>query len=314
MPMNNAWLPDMMDWDDGYTQDVQISDPETCGEDLVSNAQQAIRFAPILCGDCRTYHVGHTMRRVVRPQTSIRSDRAEMIGFVGEIVRSAAASSPGPIRIVIPGAADTGILATCAHAVALLGPATAARVSYSVIDLCMTPLALCEAYGRRHGIAVELHRADLCSLGLSIPADLIVLHSILSYLPQSQHIATIEELRSWLNPQGRILVSNRIRLAERRRPPDQDIVAAYVDRCRKQGVRCQPAQVLHSYLTQPNIFEAEFMHWDDIADLLASGGLTIEREFRITREPRPPRPGERCAEAHVAARYIAIASAGAVSG
>ncbi len=305
--MNDATLPNAIDWDDGYTLDASISDPATCGEDPVANAQQAIRFAPLLCRDCRTYHLRHMLWRVVASRTSIRNDRAEMFALVRELVGTAAAASPDPLRIVIAGAADTGILATCAHAVALLGPEIAARVNYSLVDVCMTPLALCEAYSRRHGLSVDLHRADLSSLGMAIPADLVVLHSILSYLPATHRRGTMAELRNWLKPQGRMLVSNRIGLAERRRPPDAEIVASYIDRCAGRGIRCRPAEVLQSYLTQPAIEEAEFTHWKDIADLLVSSGLTIERELGV--EPRPLSAAEPVIESWVTARYLAVASA-----
>jgi hypothetical protein len=231
-----------------------------------------------------------------------------MTGFVRDIVGETAGASTGPLRIVIAGAADTGILATCAHAVSSLGPDVAARVAYTVIDLCMTPLALCETFARRHGLSVDLHRADLCKMDITIPSDLVVLHSILSYLPATHHHATIRELRRWLKPRGRMLVSNRVRLAARRRPSDAEIVASYVDRCAARGVRCRPAEVVLGYLDQPTIDEAEFMHWDQIADTLVSSGLSIDREFRITREPSP-QAGNKFQESRVTARYVAVTSA-----
>jgi hypothetical protein len=295
------------DRDDGYTQTVPLSDRERCGEDLIANAQQTIRFAPVLCRDCRSYHLRHTLWRVVSPRTSsTRSDRSEMIDLVAGIVGGVAAASPDPIRIVVAGAADTGILATCAHAVASLGPAIARRVAYTVIDLCMTPLSLCESFARQHRLPVELHSADLCNMAITIPADLVVLHSVLSYLPRSEQQQTLRTLKSWLKPEGSMLVSNRVRLAERRRPSDADIVATYVEACAARGVRCRSPELVVSYLDQPPIPESEFDHWDEVATLLAASGLTIEREFRITREPKP---GEKLEQTSMTGRYVALASA-----
>ncbi len=76
-------------------------------------------------------------------------DRPELIKLIKGILAEKAATA-GSIDILIPGSADTGILATAAHAAAVLGQAVLDRCRFTVIDRCPTPLILCSEFGARH--------------------------------------------------------------------------------------------------------------------------------------------------------------------
>ena len=120
----------------------------------------------------------------------------------------------GSIDILIPGSADTGILATAAHAAAALGQAVLDRCRITVIDRCPTPLILCREFGVRHRLNVETLQSDLTATSHHFEADLIVVHSVFRFIGRADHVAFLNKLGSWLNASGRLIISNRLRLDE----------------------------------------------------------------------------------------------------
>ena len=173
---------------------------------------RTLELAPRLCDGCAEYHIRFAITRFGAPrEKSILLDRKLIIERIREILAEQSGRSQNPLQIVIAGAADTGVLATCAHAAATLGDTVKARCQFIVIDRCPTPLALCEAFAGRHGLRLRTIKADLLSSSEPLEADLIVVHSFLRFIERDRQASLLETFDHWLKPLGRIIVSQSIR-------------------------------------------------------------------------------------------------------
>lgn len=190
---------------------LSLLDPETCGEDLAQLARRMAEIAPVLCVDCAEYHVKYAMTRCSAPGKSIAVDRPLLIQHIQRLLADSDRSSKGPLHVVIAGAADTGILATAAHAAAMLGPEVKARCRFTVLDRCRSPLTLCAEFAARHGLHVTTKQVDLPEGSVQVDADIIIAHSFLRFMDRNRQIALLKKFDAWLKPRGRAIVSQSIR-------------------------------------------------------------------------------------------------------
>lgn len=191
------------------TKPPPLSDPESCGEDLVANFRRVCELAPCLCEGCVDYHIRAAAYRAGGEQFSIRADRPQLIDAIQATFSARAKPNSGKMEVLIAGSADTGILATAAHAIAAIGGLN--RTRFTVLDLCKTPLALCREFGTLHGLAVEAICVDLLGPEREFQADVIVLHSVLRFVAPEHRPGLIERFANWLQPGGALVLSNRIR-------------------------------------------------------------------------------------------------------
>ena len=101
-------------------QGPSLLDPVSCGEDLLHNASRVSELAPGHCAGCADYHIRSSAHRCAGIPKGIAFDRPQLTEMIRKIVAERVAATDTTIDIVIPGSADTGILATCAHAAATL--------------------------------------------------------------------------------------------------------------------------------------------------------------------------------------------------
>lgn len=189
-----------------------LLDPKTCGEDLTHMVWRMSELAPSLCGDCAEYHLRFVLTRSVSSaDKSIAVDRPLLIRHVQRILTDAALAPDAPINILIAGAADTGVLATCAHAAAVLGEPLFSRCRFILLDRCRSPLVLSAEFAGRYGVSLRTIEADLTTVTGNFAADLIVSHSFLRFLDRLQQIALLNKFDAWLKPHGRIIVSQSMR-------------------------------------------------------------------------------------------------------
>ena len=197
--------------DDMKTAAATAGHPDMFGEDLAGASQRALEIAPLHCGACLNYHMLFPLKRHLGALANI-PDRSRLVELIAGLVSERAAGGQGAIDIVVAGAADSGVLAVCAHAAHLaLGEEARHRVRFTVLDRCMTPLALCQDYARRNQIELELHVADLVSTTTTFPADIVVLHSLFSFIAPGHHRPMLEKFAAWLKPNGRIVFSTELR-------------------------------------------------------------------------------------------------------
>jgi hypothetical protein len=170
---------------------------------LEANLRLAETLAPTHCAGCNGYHLARVRRRLKSTPDAL--DRSEMVQLLRDRLASRRGSPAEPIDVLIAGSADTNLLATCADAAP-----DAERVRYTVLDRCRTPLALCEAFARRHRLEVQTRQYDMGAPDGAFAADVIVVHSLLRFLPSSAHLSTMAALRRSLKPGGAIVFSHRL--------------------------------------------------------------------------------------------------------
>lgn len=181
--------------------------PRPCPEDLAENLRLAERLAPIHCTGCGGYHLARARRRV-QPGGADALDRPEIVALLrAELARRDASAHPADITIA--GSGDTNLLAICADAAALTAIAPR-RVRYSVVDRCRTPLLLCEAFAQTYDLDLRVAQTEMGEDGPAFPADLILAHSLLRFVPADRHRATLRQLRGWLKPGGVMVFSHRL--------------------------------------------------------------------------------------------------------
>jgi hypothetical protein len=206
-----------------------LGDPVTCGEDLAHNLLRATEIAPTLCGACVDYHILFAARRLTGRVSGQETDRPCLGAAVGREIAVRAAAHSEAIDVVIAGSADTGVLATCAHATFTTAPQALSLVRFAVLDLCDTPLELCRDYARRHGLTFTPERVDLAATDRPFSADTIVHHSVLRFVAPDLHVSLLRKLRGWLKPNGRIVFSSTLTPPEEqgaKRSHDRDVDAA----------------------------------------------------------------------------------------
>ena len=265
-----------------------LMDPETFGEDLSHASQRALDLAPIHCGACATYHMFYPIKRHLSTIAGI-PDRKQLVATIGGLLADCARRDRGPIDVVVGGAADSGVLAVCAHAAHVFLGIESSRVRFSVLDRCPTPLALCDDYALRNDIVVDVHAVDLVSTTRTFPADVVIHHSLLSFVERSKHESTLQKFARWLKPQGRIVFSTEVRS-----PNARDKYRARRSQRAvqiKAGVETgafvvnEPLEVFYARLASveaqmsPHIFDFESA--DQVRDLFVRTGLTVLSNDRI---------------------------------
>ncbi|WP_457938757.1 methyltransferase domain-containing protein [Mesorhizobium sp. 10J20-29] len=188
-----------------------LLDPQTYGEDLQGNLDRALALAPVHCPGCADYHIRVAAHRAAGAQLGIDADRPQLVVAIAETAGRLLSARTGKLDIVIAGSADTGILSTVAHAIATLGPDALSRCRFTVLDLCPTPLMLCEDFARAHGLDFSWATCDLTDPARDFRADIVVLHSVFRFIDRARQPAVLERLAAWIRPGGAMIFSNRIK-------------------------------------------------------------------------------------------------------
>jgi SAM-dependent methyltransferase len=181
----------------------------TYGEDVAFNARKAMQLAPNLCCGCADEHIDYALTRPFAADTRIDGDRSELVALLRSLIAAGLARS-APVHILLAGSADTGLLATAAHAAFGVSGEVGQSVHFTVLDLCPTPLALCAEFARRHGLTLATHDVDLTAEGTHFAADIVVVHSLFRHLPLVTRSAVLARLGAWLKPGGRLVFSSSL--------------------------------------------------------------------------------------------------------
>lgn len=209
-----------------------FADPTICGEDLRGNLKRAISFAPENCVGCADYHIVSALKRITGHTLFERGGRPALLEALRSIF-GAMTTPTGDFDVVIAACADTGVLSTCAHAAWAAGKGWLGRSRFTVLDRCRTPLMLCEEYAGRNGLTVRTNVVDLLETTREFPADLILVHNFLPFVPADRHRDLLRRLGRWLKPGGRVVIwqpvlpaGDRDRFHQRQKKQVGDIAAA----------------------------------------------------------------------------------------
>ena len=181
-----------------------ITDPMTCGEDHPYNLALATTYASKLCEMCANYHATISINRITGTSAWSGISRPALVRFISNLPDEGAGSTD----ILIAGAADTSTFATCAHAVAVKSPRHLEATRFHILDKCETPLVLCRDFAHRHNLTAQIGRDDLTDPSRNYSADIVILHSVLNFIPADYHPDVLRNALSWLKPNGRLFFWN----------------------------------------------------------------------------------------------------------
>ena len=164
-----------------------------CTEDLVEQAATQYRLAEQFCDTCRNYHAIWPYRRLARV---VATADASAPGFESTLD---ALFKTGKRKVLIAGAADTGLLALTARTGA------AYDVNIVVLDRCRTPLELCRQFAQRWSLrSCTLHQ-DLTGLDLAAEFDVVFANSVLMFIAPELRIDVLRRLSRALRLDGRLV-------------------------------------------------------------------------------------------------------------
>jgi SAM-dependent methyltransferase len=159
-------------------------------EDLLGMAAQAYALADQFCGTCKNYHALWPYHRL-----ALGSGQGGLTAIEHAIAGQIQA---GARRVLVAGAADTGLLATVARA------AAGCDIEMAVVDRCPTPVELCRRFAERWSLPVTTTVADIAYLDGG-DFDLVYASSILPFVPAERRASTIAGMHRALKPGGHLL-------------------------------------------------------------------------------------------------------------
>ncbi|MFN4140931.1 methyltransferase domain-containing protein [Aestuariivirga sp.] len=169
-------------------------------EDLPALAAQSFRLALASCGECRDYHATWSYVRAAGLRKGAPADIPHL--------RECLEGLSGSVSVLIAGSADTGQVVAVANAL----PDRRGRIT--LVDVCQTPLALCESFAADHALPLTVGRVDIEQAAGYGPFDVVLFHNFLSFLDDSKRHAALASLRLALSPQGRLVIFQRLAAAE----------------------------------------------------------------------------------------------------
>jgi SAM-dependent methyltransferase len=113
----------------------------------------------------------------------------------------------GARRLLVSGTADYALPACLLWIYQLAG----AKPDITVLDICPTPLRLCEWYADRHGAVVVTAAVNILDYDTPAPFDVVATHSFLGRFSPSERQALVSRWHRLLRPGGRVVLVNRIR-------------------------------------------------------------------------------------------------------
>jgi SAM-dependent methyltransferase len=180
-------------------------------EPLERLARFAFDWADTLCDPdhgCGPYHRAWSMIRLLTKNSALPAGGA----FIADGLQRAA--SGGRCRVLLAGAADTGLVAL------VLNAFRAREIEPEIVlaDRCATTIEQNRLFARHLGMRFELHRCDISALTCR-PVDAVVMHSFLNFLPVPARQAMIDALARALRPGGLLIAHQRLDLGRRKHDP-----------------------------------------------------------------------------------------------
>lgn len=174
-------------------------------EPLPELARFAFDWAPVLCDPaqgCEPYHRAWSAIRLFDQQGASPSGWCHLWAGLREL------GGARPLRVMISGCADTGLLAIVASAFP-----DPAEVEIVLVERCETTVRQNQLYARHLRRAIALHACDIREVQCA-PVDAVIGHSFLGYFPDQERTALAAAWRRLLKPGGVLLLSNRLTQAE----------------------------------------------------------------------------------------------------
>lgn len=182
--------------------DASPTENAGCVEPLAQLARFSYDWAPTLCDPehgCCDYHRGWSSVRLLEQDGALPAGEAFFTTQLRQI------AGQGKLRVLLSGAADTGLAALVLRALRPVG----CEPEIVMIDRCRTTVEQNRLFAQHQGFSIELHQGDAVTFVGSAPVDAIVAHSFLGFIPPDLRPTLIQSWSRMLRPGGRLLMSHR---------------------------------------------------------------------------------------------------------
>jgi hypothetical protein len=224
--------------------------PLPVDEPLAELAGFAFDWAHCLCdprAGCFHYHRAWSIVRLIEAGGALPSGEA----FFGKELRGLARD--GRIRVLLSGAADTGLAAMVLKGLRPHG----IEPEMVLVDRCLTTLEQNRLFARHAGFRLQTIQMDAAALEVA-PADAIIVHSFLGFFSPESRQAVVDMWARNLAPHGRVLISNRLSAGDGTPRPDADPAALAR---RKAMVAANATALGYSPVRAAKIAEAAVALW-----------------------------------------------------
>jgi len=164
-------------------------------DDAEAQAAEAFDLARTLCTSCRPYHSVWPYLRLTGRKRGVDADGALLVPLLARIIED------GARRVFLAGSADPGILSM------VLAAAGSHALSTTIVDICATPLAMCRTFAARRGIAVRTLAGCLSQPRFAGEHDLVLAHSVLSFIDPAILSKVVANLAHTLVPGGWLVLT-----------------------------------------------------------------------------------------------------------
>ena len=177
-----------------------------------SEAREAFDLARAHCTSCRSYHGIWPYLRLTGRKRGVDADRALLIPLLERII------ADGARNVFLAGSADPGVLSM------VLAAAGGHALSTTVVDLCETPLATCRTFAARRCATIRTLAACLSEQRFRGEHDLVVAHSVLSFIPVPLLSDVVANFADTLVPGGRLVLTGGFSVPRTHPPAFCDVV------------------------------------------------------------------------------------------
>jgi SAM-dependent methyltransferase len=163
-------------------------------EDLPRLAAEVYARADRLCQSCAPTHALWPYIRLARASMGAEVASSRLQSVLSALI------ADGRRKVLIAGAADTGLFALVARA------AGAHPADIVVLDRCETPLVSCRLLAQTWSLPIETMRQDLTALDIQERFDLVLMHGTLLFVATDRRADVLTRLRRALRPDGRMVL------------------------------------------------------------------------------------------------------------
>ncbi len=258
-------------------------------ENLARLARLAYDASATHCGACRDFHVMWPYLRSL----GLNGAGPEYNWPLHIDGLARAAEGRSSVRWFLAGSADAGLLAA---AEAAAGRLPAAVHSFTLVDLCGTPVALCRDHAAMQGLDLDAIVGDLGAYRPARPFDVVLMHQLLFFIAPEARPGFMRHAAGWLAAGGRLLLTVSVDVASRVPRAERDnAVAAW----REAAIRADAASGALVLPEDIDIFLGRLrgmrasrpavrpppMKLADAVALVEGAGLLVDEVFHMPNEP-----------------------------
>ena len=166
-------------------------------QEVLQSARRMFDLALEHCGECQDYHGLRGYFLATGTVFGALSGALQLRSVLAGL-------APGRPRVLIAGSADSGLIRLVSEAY------EAQPLQATIVDLCNTPLKLCEEFAAERKIEVSCVCGDLATFTAPDSLDLIFAHLVLGFMTFEQRAQTLQNWVHSLASGGKLVLASHL--------------------------------------------------------------------------------------------------------